>query len=864
MMSLYNHDSWMSTASLICSGLSGTQEGANIKDVLRRSPRVQLRPSKSVSLTRDVSKHAKQVTKMKEDGCYEQFKEAECLRHAIYRLEMSGEQKKRYNEAAKIRMRKYRTSKKEKSIAMPETNKRLTRQEQDKLEADKAVKREYNRKKKQESRARRSSQAVRREREKQREHYQNNKRKRMGAEDPCGKKPRQDQDLATIPPSIDEATPKDKHLPSECSLSNSAKRKALSRVRRHMPKDPAKWLNTLKQLIVSASPRKKRLLDESVLKMSVEDTVNRSISGNVAAGLSSLRRKRDIRSNMLRNVYADCIPRKYQKMRSTRRQLNVEWSGLLRRKNNVTKEKNKVKSNGVSDEERKLVCELYDENAVTLPTRKSVTGKKLLLKAKSVLTRTVQNIHKAYLKRSSRKVSLSKFAALRPVHMTTVTKSKMNQCLCEKCTNCDMKLQTLNRICGHIESSLKLNDRYICVDKTLCAKINGRRQMSCLDRNCEECGVKCLEEHYKCVLKGEESEDIRTQAVSWQEWGVTKATKDGKTFKKKSLLERKATLQELIHILCDDISTLAKHLFVASWQYQQCKEVRDNLPEGAVLMQADFAENYRCDYQDEIQSAHWSYSQVTVHPIVCHYKCPKSECDETVKESLVIISSDLKHDAASVNTYMTTAYSHLQKTRSLNLDKIIQFTDGCASQYKSKEPFADISFGLETTPVERNYFGSNHGKGPCDGLGAVTKQSARRAVQSRQAIIQTAADMYEHLKDHMTISNNYEDGTCNHNPREFFLIEEIQREAIRNERIPNKGLVGTRAVHSVKGIRPGVIEYRALSCFCGPCRGGAYAECINEHIVGGWKTWHMPLPLKSDEPASVIQVDVHREDPVNR
>ena len=115
-------------------------------------------------------------------------------------------------------------------------------------------------------------------------------------------------------------------------------------------------------------------------------------------------------------------------------------------------------------------------------------------------------------------MSLSKFAALRPVHMTTVTKSKMNQCLCEKCTNCDMKLQTLNRICGHVESSLKLNDRYICVDKTLCAKINGRRQMRVLIE-IVKCGVKFLEEHYKSVLKGEESEDIRPQAVSWQEWG---------------------------------------------------------------------------------------------------------------------------------------------------------------------------------------------------------------------------------------------------------------------------------------------------------------------------------------------------------
>lgn len=42
-------------------------------------------------------------------------------------------------------------------------------------------------------------------------------------------------------------------------------------------------------------------------------------------------------------------------------------------------------------------------------------------------------------------------------------------------------------------------------------------------------------------------------------------------------------------------------------------------------MVADFAENYRCTHQDEIQSAYYQYQQVTIHPIVAYYKCDKYE-----------------------------------------------------------------------------------------------------------------------------------------------------------------------------------------------------------------------------------------------
>ena len=68
-----------------------------------------------------------------------------------------------------------------------------------------------------------------------------------------------------------------------------------------------------------------------------------------------------------------------------------------------------------------------------------------------------------------------------------------------------------------------------------------------------------------------------------------------------------------------------------------------------------------------------------------------------------------------------------------------------ASQYKSKMPFADVSFGVEDhgLTIERHFFGSRrngrHGKGPSDGEGGVVKSGATRAIKNEQMMITDAA-----------------------------------------------------------------------------------------------------------------------------
>jgi len=49
------------------------------------------------------------------------------------------------------------------------------------------------------------------------------------------------------------------------------------------------------------------------------------------------------------------------------------------------------------------------------------------------------------------------------------------------------------------------------------------------------------------------------------------------------------------------------------------QQISENVQTDMLVSVADFSENYRAIMQDEPQSAHYSYNQVTVHPFHCIY-----------------------------------------------------------------------------------------------------------------------------------------------------------------------------------------------------------------------------------------------------
>ena len=176
----------------------------------------------------------------------------------------------------------------------------------------------------------------------------------------------------------------------------------------------------------------------------------------------------------------------------------------------------------------------------------------------------------------------------------------------------------------------------------------------------------------------------------------------------------KGSTKDLIDILSKDCQGLAQHIHIARWQQDRFPESVSKCEANEVIELMEFAQNYLCTYQHEAQGAHWGHNQVTIHLVVTYYKCPKEKCDQTVREDFICITPDLKHDHFAVKEFEEGVTFFLETERGLAIETKTQYTDGCASQYKSVNAFKDIA--SDTKNVTRNFFGSRHGKGPSDAV----------------------------------------------------------------------------------------------------------------------------------------------------
>ena len=114
---------------------------------------------------------------------------------------------------------------------------------------------------------------------------------------------------------------------------------------------------------------------------------------------------------------------------------------------------------------------------------------------------------------------------------------------------------------------------------------------------------------------------------------------------------------------------------------------------------------------------------------------------------MIAISDDLRHDSYAVKGFEDKAFDVLRKQNDIKV--IHEWTDGCGVQYKAKTAFAIVSSRCDPD-VMRNYFETSHGKNVCDGLGAITKNSAHQAVSSGKQIISNAKELFDHCQSKLS------------------------------------------------------------------------------------------------------------------
>lgn len=215
----------------------------------------------------------------------------------------------------------------------------------------------------------------------------------------------------------------------------------------------------------------------------------------------------------------------------------------------------------------------------------------------------------------------------------------------------------------------------------------------CIDRECEKCGVLAVKDLFKPLI-----EHCTNNVVKYNQWeqiSETYRNKKGNKIESKRWVQsqKDETVEQVVDSVGAKIDSFAGHLFRADYQHRVETEMIHNLPMDQCLAVMDFSENISLQPQDEIESSHWTHKQVTLHPIFLVRHAPESTLDEPkiVKESLIIISDHLTHDADAVFSFTKQLLLHIQNNPGPEPVRTIQrFSDNCAAQYKCKTAFEHI------------------------------------------------------------------------------------------------------------------------------------------------------------------------------
>ena len=372
------------------------------------------------------------------------------------------------------------------------------------------------------------------------------------------------------------------------------------------------------------------------------------------------------------------------------------------------------------------IIKFFESDQATFPLPdKKFTGKHFMKKSLGKSC-NMYNL----LAKTTRKVCVSTFRKYKPKFVKFQGKIPFRQSYCEVCQNFEFLINSASKYLKGVPNNIDS-----CIDSSMCQYTTYFPKIGCVLRECEHCGVEKLKTKL-LDLNSNLLHDKRKKFLIKQ-WETKREIIKGTGKYKHYMHWRHDRLshRDLIDAYVKSLVSISAHSFFAACNFHQYLVCKSNIEKGQVLMVHDYAWNYLCKHQDEIQALYWSHAQVTIHPSSVSYRCPTEDCNKVVLHEIVHINDDLKHDAHLVKKFQAENIKILKKC-GIDIRKIVEFMDQAPSQFKNKTAFRYLS--QDKIPTIRNFFGVRHGKGPCDACAGQVKNKIATLVKTGECVINSA------------------------------------------------------------------------------------------------------------------------------
>lgn len=184
------------------------------------------------------------------------------------------------------------------------------------------------------------------------------------------------------------------------------------------------------------------------------------------------------------------------------------------------------------------------------------------------------------------KVGFSKFCSLRPLQVKLFDQIPHNVCVCQYHENVRLILVALSTHSNLLATFAGFVSQVTCDEEN----------RDCIYRKCDVC--KDALDVFK--LSPDDGETI----IKYQQWQQVDKHAEKVTIS--------ATINDIFEDLKSQLNSFLVHRYIKRKQQEHFTMLVDKCDGHSAVLQVDFSENASIVNQNEIQSAHWSYKQVTV------------------------------------------------------------------------------------------------------------------------------------------------------------------------------------------------------------------------------------------------------------
>ena len=232
----------------------------------------------------------------------------------------------------------------------------------------------------------------------------------------------------------------------------------------------------------------------------------------------------------------------------------------------------------------------YKHNDVSFPLPDKKYANKRFLHMSVSKCAKMYNI----LASTTHKISTATFYKYKPKVVKLQGCIPFRQSCYEKCQNFE---NVINEVAKYLHGVP--HDIGNVIDRTMCPYVGYFPKLPCILCMCDNCGEAKFQ---KITYGSKQKQIVRYRKRFMVKLWITKTErKEGKV---QSFLDWKferCSYQDLINLLTTCIKSVAEHSFMASWNCWQYKLARRNVIQGDIIMVHDFAQNYLCMHQNEVQ-----------------------------------------------------------------------------------------------------------------------------------------------------------------------------------------------------------------------------------------------------------------------